>query len=128
MLGWLPGVIVHGEPPSEKAITENRFWNVFVVLAGGGVVVIFDHLFAGLALIVLGVGGFVLSIWRPAMTSHSSTAWALALLLTWAAVAYDYYDRRTNASVVVKPFVKAWGSQPGSRHCAELFDGSMVLP
>lgn len=76
--------------------TGNRFrigQNIFLVLSGGGVVVIFEHFWPGLLLILFGAVGFVHSVWRPEMKPASSIIWAFALVLTWAAIGYDVYDR-----------------------------------
>jgi hypothetical protein len=94
---------------------DNRFWkgqNIFVALLGGGVVVIPEHHIWGSVLIFLGALGFIHSVWEKPMKIRSAI-WLGALLLTWVAIGYDYYDRHAS-SETVKQQHEAWFLTPAA--------------
>ncbi len=83
---------------------ENRFWvgqNVFVVMAGGGVVIVPEHHVWGGVCILVGVVGFFYSRPNaPVKPTWNSALWICAILLTWAAIAFDYFDRHSAPSTM----------------------------
>ena len=69
--------------------------NIFVAMAGAGFFVVFEHPFWGTVLMLGGAVGLLYSIKeRLRKPTSSSAVWLTALLITWAAIGYDYYDRR----------------------------------
>jgi hypothetical protein len=76
---------------------ETRFWrgqNIFVVMAGGGVVIVPEHHIWGTSCILIGIVGFLYSSSRGGMKIQTTSAiWILALAMTWGSVGYDFYDR-----------------------------------
>lgn len=90
--------------------------NIFVVMGGGGIAIVLEHHVLGSICIAVGIIGCVLSTYRKKSDEpwKSSLAWLLALLITWAAVSYDYYDRHSNSLLEfddprqTTSLVKAW--------------------
>jgi hypothetical protein len=78
---------------------EKRFYlglAVFGTFAGSGLFVVFEHSFWGWAFIIVGLIGLgysVLENFGAPMPTRSTRLWALALILTWALMGFDLYDR-----------------------------------
>ncbi len=120
-------------PEEQTGHDSPRFWrgqNVFVVMAGGGVVIIPDHHIWGSFCIAIGVLGFLYSSRREPMKMRMSSAiWILALAMTWAAIGYDYYDRRRHPLVTpdnVQNYLKEWlyGQRFAIQNPLEAFPGA----
>lgn len=66
---------------------------IFGTLAGGGVYVIVEHAIWGAILIIGGLLGLAYGLWEGRAMASRNWLWLLALLLTWAGIGYDIYDR-----------------------------------
>jgi hypothetical protein len=58
--------------------------------------VVFEHAFWGWTFILVGSAGLCYSIWErlsASMPGKSNGVWIAALLLTWALLGFDFYDR-----------------------------------
>jgi hypothetical protein len=87
-------------PADDDGISESErgFWegqNIFSVMAGAGFCIVAEHPLWGGILICVGIVGFFASRRNRPMKSRAKRSffWGIAIVITWFAIGYDYYDR-----------------------------------
>jgi hypothetical protein len=123
--------------PDEDGISqgERRFWegqNIFSVMAGAGLCIVAEHPIWGGICIVVGFVGFFASRRKSTMKPKAySVVWVIALLFTWAAVGYDYYDRRSRDDIPEFDDPRARGLSagygPDAGKCIVVANGDLLL-
>jgi len=74
---------------------------IFATLTSTGLYLVMDHPIWGSVLLFGGTVGFAYAVWekRGRVSNNRTWPWILALALTWAGIAYDYYDRKSTPDV-----------------------------
>lgn len=79
---------------------EKRFYlglAIFGTFAGSGLFVVFEHGFWGWAFIIVGLIGLAYAVWEKFgahVPARSTRLWVSALVLTWALIGFDFYERQ----------------------------------